>query len=92
MEKNSSLNEIRGSNVEGRSAVRSSNISASVDDINNMVNRIPTNNGPVKSSNISEMSPEDINKFFPKKTPVKSEAITPDTDIFADLDRALDRT
>ena len=92
MEKNSSLNEIRGSNIENRSAVRSSNISASIGDIDRMVNQIPTSNGPVKSSNISEMSPEDINKFFPKKTPVKSEAITPNDDIFADLDRALDRT
>lgn len=92
MEKNSSLNEIRGSNIENRSAVRSSNISASVGDIDRMVNQIPTSNGHVKSSNISEMSPEDINKFFPKKTPVKSEAITPNDDIFADLDRALDRT
>ena len=92
MEKNSSLNEIRGSNIENRSAVRSSNISASIGDIDRMVNQIPTSNGPVKSSNISEMSPEDINKFFPKKTSVKSEAITPNDDIFADLDRALDRT
>ena len=92
MEKNSSLNEIRGSNIENRGAVRSSNISASIGDIDRMVNQIPTSNGPVKSSNISEMSPEDINKFFPKKTPVKSEAITPNDDIFADLDRALDRT
>ena len=92
MEKNSSLNEIRGSNIENRGAVRSSNISASIGDIDRMVNQIPTSNGPVKSSNISEMSPEDINKFFPKKTSVKSEAITPNDDIFADLDRALDRT
>lgn len=92
MEKNSSLNEIRGSGAENRNTIRSSNISTTAENIDNLVSRVPTNNGPVKSSNISEMSPEDINKFFPKKSPVKSESIIPDDDIFANLDKALTRT